>query len=265
MERRLLLLLAHPDDETFGPGGTIARYAREGVSIRLATATRGEAGQLGDPPLTDRAGLGALRERELHAAAAVLGIDAVEIFGFGDGKLASTPFESIVARATAAIRRFRPHVVIGFGPDGVSGHPDHTVMCNVAAAAFEAAADSGRFPELAASGIPAWKALKLYRFEVAQAVFDAWGVPLRGVPADTLTTFIDTSAVIDVKTEAFYCHRTQAKDYTRILSRAGYRDFAREESYVLAASRIPAAGLPERDLFAGIPAEDGENRQEDPR
>jgi LmbE family N-acetylglucosaminyl deacetylase len=54
MGKRILLLLAHPDDETFGPGGTIARYADEGADVYLATATRGEAGMLGDPPVTDR-------------------------------------------------------------------------------------------------------------------------------------------------------------------------------------------------------------------
>jgi LmbE family N-acetylglucosaminyl deacetylase len=252
MGKRLLALLAHPDDETFGPGGTLARYAREGVDVRLATATRGEAGQLGDPPLTDREGLGAFRERELRAAGDLLGISEIEVYGFGDGRLASTPFESILARAVATIRRFRPHVLIGFGPDGVSGHPDHVVMCEVAAAAFEAAADPARFPDPAAAGLAPWAVRKLYRFEVSQAVFDEWQVPLKGVPADALTTFIDTSAQVDVKIAAFFCHRTQAKDYDRMLSREGFRDFARQESYVLAASRLAGGVVPETDLFAGI-------------
>ena len=206
------MLLAHPDDETFGPGGTIARYSREGVDVRLAVATRGEAGQQGDPPLVDRAGLGAFRESELRAAALVLGISEVEFLGFGDGKLVSTPFDSILERATASVRRFRPHVLVGFGPDGVSGHPDHIVMCDVAAAAFEAAADPARFPEHAALGLAPWAVLKLYRFEVDQAVFAAWQLPLKGVPAESLTTFIDTASTVDAKIEAFYCHRTQAKD-----------------------------------------------------
>ncbi len=256
MGKRLLLLLAHPDDETFGPGGTIARYAREGVSIHLATATRGEAGQTGNPPLTNQAGLGDFRERELRSAAALLGISDVEFFGFGDGQLASTPLDSVLERAVAAIRRFRPQVLIGFGPGGVSGHPDHTVMCTVAAAAFEAAADPSRFPEQAASGLAPWAVSKLYRFEVSQAVFDAWELPFKGVPPETLTTFIDTSAVVDRKIEAFYCHRTQAKDYERMLSREGFREFAAQETYVLAASRISGSAGPERDLFFGIKEED---------
>jgi LmbE family N-acetylglucosaminyl deacetylase len=255
MGRRLLILLAHPDDETFGPGGTIARYAREGVDVRLATATRGEAGQLGDPPLTDREGLGAFRERELREAASVLGIREVEFYGFGDGRLADTPFEVILERAVRSIRRFRPQVLVGFGPDGVSGHPDHVVMCEVAAAAYEAAADPSRFPGHSDEGLASWAVPKLYRFEVGQNVFDAWNVPLKGVPPDTLTTFIDTSETVDAKIEAFYRHGTQAKDYTRILSIEGYREFARMESYVLAATRLEGLRFPESDLFEGIAPE----------
>lgn len=256
MGKRLLLLLAHPDDETFGPGGTIARYAREGVDVRLATATRGEAGQLGDPPLTDRDGLGAMREGELRSAAAKLGIAEVEFLGFGDGRLEVTPIDEIVERAVATIRRTRPHVIVGFGPGGVSGHPDHVVMHRVAAEAFGAAADPARFTGQLASGLPLWAASKLYRFEVDQAVFDAWGVPFKGVPHDRLTTFIDTSGTIDDKVAAFYCHRTQAKDYERILSQPGFREFSRRESFVLAASRVPAAAIPEHDLFDGIDPSD---------
>ncbi len=255
MGKRLLLLLAHPDDETFGPGGTIARYAREGVSIHLATATRGEAGQTGTPPLIGQDGLGDYREGELRAAAGLLGIGFVEFFGFGDGRLVSTPFDSILERAVAAIRRFRPQVVIGFGPGGVSGHPDHMVMCDIAAAAFDAAADPVRFPDQVQDGLKPWAVQKLYRFEVSQAAFDAWQVPLKGVPADTLTTFIDTSAVVDLKVAAFYCHRTQAKDYERMLSRDGFREFAAQETYVLAASRLAVEGGPETDLFFGIEEE----------
>jgi LmbE family N-acetylglucosaminyl deacetylase len=253
MGKRLLLLLAHPDDESFGPGGTIARYSAEGAEIFLATATRGEAGQLGDPPLTGREGLGPLRERELRAACGVLGISGLEIYGFGDGKLRETPFDSIVGRAVETVRRFRPHVLVGFGPGGVSGHPDHVVMHEVAAAAYGAAADPAAYPGLSARGMAPWAVPKLYRFEVDQAVFDAWGIPMKGVPAETLTTLIDTSASVDAKIAAFLCHRTQAKDYERILSVEGFREFARKETFVLAATRVPRAPLPETDLFSGIP------------
>jgi len=255
--KRLLFLLAHPDDETFGPGGTIARYAEEGADVFLATATRGEAGMLGEPPVTDRDRLGEVRAEELRRAAGVLGARDVAFLGFRDGELAETPMERIVEKAVGEIRRVRPHVLIGFGPEGVSRHPDHIVMSAVASEAFDAAADPSRFPEQVRNGVAPWAPAKLYQFEVARDIFETWGVPLAGVPRETLTTFIDTAAYVDKKVEAFRSHRTQAKDVARILDRDGYREFAREETYVLAKTRLTRPTRPERDLFDGIPDERG--------
>jgi len=253
--RRILLLLAHPDDETFGPGGTIARYAAEGAHVYLASATRGEAGMVGDPPVTDRKHVGEVRAEELRCAARILGAREVSFLGFIDGQLAATPREAIVERAVAEIRRVRPHVIIGFGPEGVSRHPDHVVMSEVALEAFEAAADPARFPVGPNGPLPPWAVLKLYQFEVAQEIFESWGIPLRGVPGGRLTTFIDTARYVDRKIEAFQCHRTQNRDVRTILSRPGYREFARRETYVLARTRLPGVALPEDDLFAGIPGD----------
>ncbi len=259
MTKRLLLLLAHPDDETFGPGGTIARCAAQGADVTLVAATRGEAGMVGDPAVTDREHLGEIRAAELASAARVLGARAVVFLGFRDGTLSDTPRERIVEAAVREIRRARPHVLVGFGPDGVSRHPDHVVMSAVASEAFDAAADPARFQGQRAEGLAPWAAAKLYQFEVPEDVLAKWGVPLAGVPRDRLTTFIDTAAYVDRKIEAFHCHRTQARDVARILSQEGYREFAREETYVLAKSRIPRppGSGPELDLFEGIPEEGG--------
>ncbi len=253
MKKRILFLLAHPDDETFGPGGTIGKYADEGADVYLATATRGEMGMLGDPPVTDRAHLGEVRAAELLSAADILGIRKVSFLGFVDGHLSDTPRERIVEKAVEQIRWTRPHVVIGFGPEGVSRHPDHKVMCSVALEAFDAAGDPARFPRQLVDGILPWAPYKLYQFEIAQEILDRWGVPLAGVPQAQLTTIVDTSGYVDRKIEAFHSHKTQTKDVSRILSREGYREFARRETYVLAKSRIAPVSLPESDLFAGIP------------
>ncbi len=255
MTKRLLFLLAHPDDETFGPGGTIARYAGEGGHVTLVTATRGEAGMLGDPPVTDSEHLGETRAAELRCAAGILGAREVVFLDFRDGGLAAAPRERIVEAAVREIRRARPHVLVGFGPEGVSRHPDHVVMSAVASEAFDAAADPSRFPDQGREGLSPWAPAKLYQFEVAEDVFERWGVPLAGVPRQRITTFVDTAAYVDRKIEAFRCHRTQAKDVERILSRDEYRGFSREETYVLAKSRVPRPPLPERDLFDGIPDE----------
>ncbi len=102
---------------------------------------------------------------------------------------------------------------------------------------------------------PPWAPLKLYQFEIAQEILAAWDAPLSGVPRAKLTTFIDTSEQVETKIRAFHCHRTQAKDIERILDRPGYREFARQETYVLARTRLPGLPLPEDDLLAGIPDE----------
>ena len=250
MRKRILFLMAHPDDETFGPGGTIARYAHSGEEVRLATATRGEAGMIGDPPVTDREHLGEVRARELLAAAEILGLAEVHFLGFVDGQLASVPREQLVERVVELIRRVRPHVLAGFGPEGVSRHPDHKVMCEVALSAFDRAADPTWYP---GCGGTAWGPLKLYQFEIAKEVFAGWDAPLSGVPRARLTTFVDTSEQVETKIRAFHCHKTQEKDVRRILERPGYREFARQETYVLARTRLPGLPLPEDDLLAGIP------------
>ncbi|MBI5419784.1 MAG: PIG-L family deacetylase [Deltaproteobacteria bacterium] len=261
MKKRILLLLAHPDDETFGPGGTIARYAHEGADVYLATATKGQAGMVGDPPVTDREHLGEVRAAELLCAAGILGIRKVIFLGFVDGRLVDTPRERIVEKAVEQIRWIRPHVLIGFGPEGVSRHPDHIVMSQVALEAFDAAADPSRFPGQLVNGIAPWGPYKLYQYEISREILSAWNVPLAGIEERELTTILDTSAYVEKKVEAFFSHRTQAKDYNRILSREGYREFARRETYVLAKSRVAVGPLPETDLFEGIRGEEeGERR-----
>lgn len=255
MPKRLLFLLAHPDDETFGPGGTIAKYARGGAQVHLATATRGEAGMLGDPPVTDREHIGEVRSFELGEAAAVLGVARIHFLGFQDGQLAAVPRELLVERSVAVVREVRPHVMVGFGPEGVSRHPDHKVMCEVALAAFDRAGDPAWYPGQLRNGVRPFAPFKLYQFELPQEVLAGWGVPLAGVPSAQLTAFIDTSREVDAKIRAFGCHRTQSRDAERILGREGYREFARQETYVLARSRLVGLPLPEDDLLAGIAGE----------
>jgi len=253
MPKRLLFLLAHPDDETFGPGGTIAKYAREGAEVHLAAATRGEAGMVGDPPLTDREHLGEVRSGELLAAAGILGIAKVHFLGFVDGQLPTVPRELLVEKTVEVVRDVRPHVLVGFGPEGVSRHADHKVMCEVALSAFARAADPAWYPGQLRDGIGPWAPLKLYQFEIAREILAGWDAPLAGVPRAKLSAFVDTSKHVETKISAFYCHKTQMKDVRRILERPGYREFARLETYVLARTRLPGLRLPEGDLLAGVP------------
>ncbi|MEJ2082998.1 MAG: PIG-L family deacetylase, partial [Acidobacteriota bacterium] len=134
---RLMCVLAHPDDESLGMGGTLAKYAAEGVETFLVTATRGERGRYGDLP--DRPSLeevGVIREGELRAAARVLGIREVSLLGYLDGDLDQMSPEEVIRRIAYEIRRLRPHVVVTFGPDGAYGHPDHIAISQFTTAAL---------------------------------------------------------------------------------------------------------------------------------
>src|SRR6266487_3566715 len=140
---KLMCILAHPDDESLGNGGILAKYAAEGVETYLVTATRGERGWFGDE--SDYPGLealGKIREAELLAAARVLGIRQVEFLDYPDGDLDQAPPAEAVAKIVEHLRRVKPDVVVTFGPDGGYGHPDHVAISQLTTAALAAAADT---------------------------------------------------------------------------------------------------------------------------
>lgn len=122
-ELSLLGVYAHPDDESFVPGGTIAKYAHEGIKITLVCATRGEAGMAGNPPVCDRTSLGEFRTGELVSSCQVLGISRVCCWDFSDSKLSTYPHQAVEGRIVEIIRMVRPQVVITFGREGITGHP----------------------------------------------------------------------------------------------------------------------------------------------
>ncbi len=250
---RLLCVFAHPDDETFGAGATIAKYADTGYEVFLATATKGEAGMLGDPPIATKENVGDIRAEELASAAEILGIKDIFFMGFRDGTLAEINDDSLLERTVFSIRKYRPHVLITFGPGGISGHPDHQTISKVATEAFDLAPDPKKYPHHEKeNSVARWTPLKLYYLEIPDEWLRRARSNLRGVPMKEITTTINTSAYVESKIEAFYCHRTQKKDCEKILSRENYRKFARRDYYVLAKSRVKVSSFPESDLFEGI-------------
>ena len=135
--RRLLGLFAHPDDEVFCAGGTMARAAEAGAEVMIVSATRGELGQIRDAAAATRRTLGAVREDELRAAAAELGVQRVQVLAYPDGTLQR--HRSSLGAATADImRHFDPDTVVTFGADGGYGHPDHVAISELTTAAFRA-------------------------------------------------------------------------------------------------------------------------------
>ncbi len=130
--KRMLAILAHPDDESFAAGGTLAKYAHQGVQVTLLCATRGEAGISGVTPEE----AGAIREAELRKAAEHLGIE-VYFLGFQDGELAQTKPETLLKTIADWVDRLQPQVILTFGPDGVSGHPDHVTISHIVTQAYD--------------------------------------------------------------------------------------------------------------------------------
>jgi LmbE family N-acetylglucosaminyl deacetylase len=141
----VLAVFAHPDDETLCAGGTLAKYASAGADVRVVSLTRGGAGQIRDAGAATRATLPAVRERELHAAGKHLGLTETRCLDYPDGELARVDRQILVELATGMLGEFDPDVVITFGPDGFSGHPDHiAVGAAVTAACYEKSSVSTR-------------------------------------------------------------------------------------------------------------------------
>jgi len=158
-QKIILIVLAHPDDESFGMGGTIAYYDTQGVDVHLACATRGEAGTVDAEYLTKYKTIAELREAELLCAADALGLKSVNFLEFRDSgmvgsednqrpeALVQAPLEQVAERIVALIRRLRPQVVITFDETGGYYHPDHIHIHKATVAAFHAAGDAGKFPQ----------------------------------------------------------------------------------------------------------------------
>jgi len=280
--RRLLAVLAHPDDESFGPGGTLALYAYRGVEVHLACATRGEVGTVSEELLHGYADIGTLREHELRCAAGHLRLTGVHFLGYRDSgmpgspdnqhprALAATPLDDVAAQVTQLIRRLRPQVVITFDPIGGYRHPDHIAIQRGTQAAFEASGDASRCP----GDLPPYRPQKLYfhtfgrRFlRLAVRVMPLIGQDPRrfGRNRDIditeiasqdfpLHAFIRFNEVAEAKARAAACHASQGGPPTSGILSWLFRLAGGEETFMRAYPPAPP-GLRETDLFEGVDPE----------
>lgn len=277
--RRLLAVLAHPDDESFGPGGTLALYAHRGAEVHLACATRGEVGTVAEERLRGYTDIADLREHELRCAAQHLRLAGVHFMGYRDSgmpgspdnvhpqALAAAPLDEVAARLTRLLRSLRPQVVITFDPIGGYRHPDHIAIQRATVTAFDAAGDAGRYPD----GLPPYRPQKLYfhtfgrRFlRLAVRMLPLVGrdprrfgrngdIDLAEIAAQDfpLHAHIRFAEVAEAKARASACHASQGGPPTGGLMGLAFRLAGGEETFMRAYPPAPPH-LRERDLFEGV-------------
>ncbi len=236
MSNSLLAVLAHPDDESCC-SGTLALLAEKGWHVVLACATRGEAGEISDPSLASAETLGEVRESELRAAAAVLGITDVRLLGYCDSGMAGTALNdvptsfrradpgAVIGQLTSLIAEIRPEIVLTFEPFGVYGHPDHVAISEYTTRAFDLFAENGP----SRRGAPPWQPARLLYAAFPESWFAAvlarlseLGLEREGIEAlgaeikenaeqieRRLTHRIDVSNHVSTKVRSLACHRTQ--------------------------------------------------------
>ncbi|MFM8322548.1 MAG: PIG-L deacetylase family protein [Chloroflexota bacterium] len=170
-KRAMLVVLAHPDDESFGMGGTLALYARRGVEVHLVCATRGEAGMMAEDCLDGFESTADRRVSELRCASGILGLTGLYFLNYRDSgmpgsadnahpqALINAPLDVVAGQVVTYIRSLHPQVVVTFDPIGGYKHPDHIAIHNATVRAFALAGDpSFQDPE----GLPAYQPSKLY-------------------------------------------------------------------------------------------------------
>jgi LmbE family N-acetylglucosaminyl deacetylase len=266
--RTLLVVHAHPDDESVGTGGILARYSAEGVRTIVVTCTTGDLGEVSNAALLGDGGVGALRLQELEAAARVLGVARVMSLGYRDSGMAGWPhnhypgalFAAPIAEAAGRLRRVldeeRPDVVVTHDETGGYGHPDHVRTHEVVRVALAAIAS----PRLYYERFPiAWSrafvaALRAEGIEApasapsgADAGPDVHDI---GVPDDVVTTTVDVSAYVKQKRAALACHRSQMPP-SHFLMRMSEQLAARFWSHEFFSRATPGDAF-ETDLFAGL-------------
>ena len=260
---KLATVLAHPDDETFGTGGTLIRYARDGIEVHSLCLTQGEKGWAGvDDKIVPRELVGPTRAQELAEAGRRMGLASVTCLRYPDGGLADVNEEWVVRDIVRWLRLVRPEVVIIWGPDGGYGHPDHIAAGERALKAIELAGVQRHEPELGAH----WHAKRCYRFVASAELIDrlsslmpafaqyieTLAVKPERWTRDRLGAVIDIGAVLDAKVHAMDAHQTQAPDLRMWeTARAKLPEIFTDETFI---REYPEPGGPplETDLFAGL-------------
>lgn len=281
MKKTLLAVVAHPDDESYGIGGTLARYAAEGVDVHVAVATDGAAGSVDKNWNGNRSKLAEVREEELKAAVKILGAH-LHMLGYRDSGYVGDPAndhpqafvnideEEPIGRVVGLIRTLRPQVVVTHDETGGYYHPDHIKCYKITTAAFHASGDPQRYPDI---GPKAYRPERLYYSAFSQVMTRRFILLMRlrgqdptkigrnsdiditqlGVPDEKIAAEISYGKYWDIKSLASAEHVSQGggTGFSRLLPAWLQKLFFAKESYMRAYP--PAAdGFKESDLFESL-------------
>jgi LmbE family N-acetylglucosaminyl deacetylase len=234
----ILAFFAHPDDETMLAGGTLALLAQNGAAMHYLCATRGEGGEVGEPPLCTQEQLGEVREKELVCAVRALGGRSLTFLGYVDPRVGpenslfaySDNLTLLAGQVAASIRQFDIQVVISHGSNGEYGHPAHQLTHQAARIAVESLGEDG--PE----------------FYTTAAIFPDHPRPRLANQDDPADLVLDVSPVLSQKTQAALCHRTQHALFVRHASEEAGRPLSVPEVIMKVESlrRWKAAGGQDR-------------------
>ena len=259
MSRRLAAVVAHPDDDTFGCAGTVAIHAADhGFRFVLIHVTSGERGMISNPALATRETLGAVREEEDRRSWIVLGRepDRHEFLRYPDGGVQSAARSELVDRLAGILGEERPDVVVTFGPEGITGHPDHIETGRASDEAFHRCrAETGEgFRRLLHVAIPAGELMQFNErlIELGREPMDPTQMfQPRGVPDETIGVVVDCSTVVDRKRAALREHRTQANDMSNIPEEMEAEILGSEMHVIAWPEREPGAPVL-ADVFADL-------------
>jgi N-acetyl-1-D-myo-inositol-2-amino-2-deoxy-alpha-D-glucopyranoside deacetylase len=271
MSKTLLVVLAHPDDEAFGTGGTLAHYAADGVNVHLICATKGESGKVTDPSLGQVDDVGKLREEELKNACKALGIHAPIFLGYKDsGRFERTQHNNTQAlmnvdeleleqKILEHMTLLQPDIMLTFDPHGIYGHIDHIKIHRAATAAFWSAGKVMARPPKRLY----YTAMSSARMKTMQAMREAsplgkLDADLYGVSDDSFAVVVDVKNYLSQKQAAVAAHRSQvgpASSFAGLSegeAKKMWEEFIAKETFTLGGLRGSFPEMPVDDLFVGI-------------
>lgn len=265
---RLLFSFAHPDDEGFGSGGTLAMLVARGAQVTLVCGTNGDVGEISDPALATPETLAQVRQQELRDAMAVTGVTDIRFLNYRDSGMEGTEDNGhpdslhqaaprvVVSALVEIMKEIRPNIVVTHDPSGGYGHPDHKAMCIHTSDAYALAAND---PEMIGSYLyfvcfPRSNFQRMWRKMVEMDIsppFASQDIDKVGTPDDEVTTVLDISKYVETKIDSLNCHRTQINPDGpfALLPQEMMREIMGTEYYTLVSPKDAPA---EADLLGGL-------------